>query len=231
VGQWNPDLGKKQVRQVVDDTLNTIQSAIKKTGKVRLKGIGTITTRKKPAQKGGKLVDTTLGETVPEGAELELPPSAETMERLKTPPAEKMAECYAPKSKMIANPNSPLAHDGVTEAGVIGEKQTRDGFAPGPITGWWDHGFALRQLTMETGATIPVHTRAEQEVIFVQEGTLELVWADGTLIMGAGDTLSVPIGLPHGFRNPASALLTAFIIRGSDDPAAPEFVEPSAAAE
>jgi quercetin dioxygenase-like cupin family protein len=181
--------------------------------------------------KGGKLVDTTLGETVPEGAELELPPSAETMERLKTPPAEKMAECYAPKSKMIANPNSPLAHDGVTEAGVIGEKQTRDGFAPGPITGWWDHGFALRQLTMETGATIPVHTRAEQEVIFVQEGTLELVWADGTLIMGAGDTLSVPIGLPHGFRNPASALLTAFIIRGSDDPAAPEFVEPSAAAE
>jgi nucleoid DNA-binding protein len=56
VAQWNPDLPKTQVRQVVDDTLNTVQAAIKKTGKVRLKGIGTITTRKKPAQKGGKLV-------------------------------------------------------------------------------------------------------------------------------------------------------------------------------
>lgn len=181
--------------------------------------------------KGGKLVDTTLGEKVPDGAELELPPSPEVMERLKTPPAEKMLQCYAAAGAMPANANSPLAADGVEEAGVIGEKQTRDGFAPGPITGWWGHGFALRRLRMLTGATVPAHVRSEPEVIFVQDGTLEVSWEGGRLVMGAGDTLSVPVGLAHGFRNPASAPVTAFLVRGSDDPAAPQFASSSVAAE
>jgi nucleoid DNA-binding protein len=56
VAQWNPELPKTQVRQVVDDTLNTVHDAIAKIGKVRLKGIGTIKTKKVPARKGGKLV-------------------------------------------------------------------------------------------------------------------------------------------------------------------------------
>jgi len=181
--------------------------------------------------KGGKLIDTTLGEEVPADAELELPPSPEVMERLKTPPAEKMAQCYASASAMVVNTNSPLAMPGVAEAGVIGEKQTDDGFGPGPISGWWGHGFALRRLRMETGASVPAHARGEQEVIFVQEGTLEVSWDSGSLVMGAGDTLSVPVGLAHSFRNTASAPMIAFIIRGSDNPAAPRFASGSAAAE
>lgn len=56
VAQWNPDLPKTQVRQIVDDSLNTVHDAIQKVGKVRLKGIGTIKTKKVPARKGGKLV-------------------------------------------------------------------------------------------------------------------------------------------------------------------------------
>lgn len=56
VSQWNPDLPKTQVRQIVDDSLNTVHDAIQKVGKVRLKGIGTIKTKKVPARKGGKLV-------------------------------------------------------------------------------------------------------------------------------------------------------------------------------
>ena len=70
---------------------------------------------------------------------------------------------------------------------------------------------------------LPAHSRAEQEVIFVQSGTLEVTWADGKLIMGAGDTLTVPVGLVHGFRNPASADAIAFVIRGAAAPAAPQF--------
>ena len=56
VSAWNPDLPKTQVRQIVDDTLGTVHDAIAKVGKVRLKGIGTIKTKKVPARKGGKLV-------------------------------------------------------------------------------------------------------------------------------------------------------------------------------
>ena len=59
----------------------------------------------------------------------------------------------------------------------------------------------------------------------------EVTWADGRLILGAGDTLTVPVGLAHGFRNPASADAIAFVIRGAAAPAAPQFEENRMAAE
>lgn len=180
--------------------------------------------------KGGKLIDTTLGETVPQGAEFELPPSDALMAELKTPPLETMLQCYVSRDAMIANPKSPLAFPGVEDAGVIGEKLTDDGFAVGPISGWWGHGFSLRRLRLQTGAIIPSHSRAEQEVLFVQDGTLEISWDGGKLVLGAGDTFSVPVGLAHAFRNPASVPGTMFVIRGSDNPTAPVFSSLSAVA-
>ena len=179
--------------------------------------------------KGGKLIDTTLGETVPEGAELEQPPTAQKLAELATPPIEELSRYYVPHAKMAGNPNSPLAGEGVEEAALIGDVDAPDGFKAGPIVGHWQHGFALRRLKLETGAVVPQHSRSEQEVIFVQSGTLEVNWADGKLILGAGDTLTVPVGLAHGFRNPASADAIAFIIRGSAAPAAPQWAKAKAA--
>jgi quercetin dioxygenase-like cupin family protein len=181
--------------------------------------------------KGGKLIDTTLGESVPAGAELESPPPAELLANLRTPPAEKLAQCYVSHRDMRANPHGPLAGEGVEEAGVIVPAATEDGFPPGPIVGWWRHGFNVRRLRLQTGASVGQHARAEPEVIFVHDGTLEVSWAGGRIVMGAGDTLSVPVGLFHGFRNTASAPLTAFIVRGADSPRPPVFAAQRAAAE
>jgi len=100
---------------------------------------------------------------------------------------------------------------------------TSDGFAAGPIAGWWSHGFNLRRLVLQSGAYVPFHARAEAEVLFIQSGTLEVSWPTGSLMMGAGDTLTVPIGLQHAFRNTASVPCDVFVVRGSDDPAMPVF--------
>jgi quercetin dioxygenase-like cupin family protein len=181
--------------------------------------------------KGGKLVDTTLGEKVPEGAEMEVPPDAAKLKELATPPMSEMARYAIKAADMKGNPNSPLAAPGVEEDAVIGDVDGADGFKAGPIVGHWQHGFALRRLKLETGATIPAHSRSEQEVIFVQSGTLEVNWADGVLILGAGDTLTIPVGLAHGFRNPASADAIAFVVRGAAAPAAPVFAGNKVAAE
>jgi len=179
--------------------------------------------------KGGKLIDTTLGETVPEGAEMEQPPSAEKLKELATPPMSELAQYAIKAADMKGNPNSPLSGPGVEEDALIGDVDAQDGFAAGPIVGHWQHGFALRRLKLETGATIPSHSRAEQEVIFVQSGTLEFNWDEGKLILGAGDTLTVPVGLMHGYRNPASTDAIAFVIRGAASPAAPVFAVAQAA--
>ena len=179
--------------------------------------------------KGGKLIDTTLGEKVPEGAEMEQPPDAAKLRELATPPMSELARYAMKAADMRANPNSPLAGEGVEEAALIGDVDAADGFAAGPIIGHWQHGFALRRLKLETGTSIPAHARSEQEVIFVQSGTLEFSWDGGKLILGAGDTLTVPIGLMHAYRNPASADAIAFVIRGAAAPAAPVFAAARAA--
>lgn len=173
--------------------------------------------------KGGKLVDTTIGEKIPENAELEMPPSSQEIAALATPDTEKLLSCYCSVEQQKPNPDSPLAREGVTEAAIIGIQPTNDGFARSPIQGWWEHGFCVRGLTMETGASIPAHTRLEAEVFIIQEGNLEISWAGGELILTAGDTFSAPVGLVRRLRNPSSATLKAYVVRGGDNPSAPVF--------
>src|SRR5215218_7378466 len=84
---------------------------------------------------------------------------------------------------MKGNPHSPLAGPGVEECPAITPTEPRDGFKPGPIVGWWPHGFNLRCLKLETGARVPGHIRDEEEVILVHRGTLEVATPQGTLVL------------------------------------------------
>jgi mannose-6-phosphate isomerase-like protein (cupin superfamily) len=173
--------------------------------------------------KGGKLVDTTQGESVPAGAELEQAPNDELIRRLATPSLEKLAQGVVRLADMRGNPASPLAGPGVEECPVITPTDTKDGFAPGPIVGWWPHGFNLRCLRMETGAHVKPHARDEEEVIFVHRGTLEVATPQGTVLLGAGDTLSTPKGLERAFRAMCSDGVVAYVVRGGDEAGAVRF--------
>jgi mannose-6-phosphate isomerase-like protein (cupin superfamily) len=179
--------------------------------------------------KGGRLVDTTIGETVPEGAELEDAPNEELIRRLATPSLDKLAEGHVPHGSMKGNPASPLAGPGVEECPVITPTNTRDGFEPGPIVGWWPHGFNLRCLKMATGATVPPHTRDDEEVIFVHSGTLEVQTPQGNIVMGAGDTFTTPKGLERSFRALSSDGVIAYVVRGGDEAGAVRFTNRMAA--
>lgn len=177
--------------------------------------------------KGGKLIDTISGSYELKHVELETPPTEEDLQRLRTPSLEELKKCVVRASEIKANPGSPLAGEGVEEAGIIVPQETSDGFSAGPIQGWWPHDFNLRQLTLQTGAYVPMHARKEVEVLFVQSGTVEIGWTLGaheeSLLMGAGDTLSVPVGLQHSFRNTSSAPAVLFVVRGTENPQMPAF--------
>ncbi len=177
--------------------------------------------------KGGKLIDTTSGQYELKELELETPPTEQSLADLKTPSLDRLEGCRIRASEIKANPDSPLAGEGVEEAGVIVPQTTADGFPPGPIQGWWPHDFNLRQLTLETGAYIPLHARQEVEVLFIQQGTIEISWRNDereeSLFLGAGDTLSVPIGVQHSFRNTASVPAVLFVVRGTENPQQPTF--------
>jgi len=173
--------------------------------------------------KGGMLIDTSTGDYTLRDLDLEQPIDTGDVDQLVTPPVEKLLQCIVRAGTAQTNPASPLAGEGVSEAGLIVPQATDDGFSPGPIAGWWPHGFNLRLLTLESGAFVPAHARAEAEVLFVQSGTFEVRWGDESLMLGAGDTLSVPIGVAHSFRNTASVPAEVFITRGTENPARPTF--------
>jgi quercetin dioxygenase-like cupin family protein len=119
---------------------------------------------------------------------------------------------------------SALDGPGVAEVSLVSPRDTGDGFAAGPVRGGWPHGFSVRQLTMQSCCYVPLHSRQEAEVLFVHEGTLEVSWSEGAVVLGAGDTLSVPVGLPHAFRNATSMPNCVFVVRGSEDPRRPSFL-------
>jgi mannose-6-phosphate isomerase-like protein (cupin superfamily) len=179
--------------------------------------------------KGGKLVDTTIGESVPAGAEREQPPSADVLARLATPAAERLKGTVVTPAELKANPASPLAGPGVEEAAIITPKATKDGFQPGPISGWWPHGFNLRRLTLASGARVPAHVRHEEEVIFVHDGMMEVETSEGTVVLGPGDTFTTPKGLDRAFRGLASTGTAAYVVRGGDEAGAVEFLARKAA--
>jgi len=173
---------------------------------------------------GGRLVDTTVGERVPEGARLQRPPSAAEIAALATPPAEELRGCVVAARDLRPNPASPLARAGVEEAPVITPQQTGDGFGPGPIAGWWPHGFNLRCLRIASGASVPRHFRDEREVIMVHRGVLQVTTPDGEALLGPGDTFTTPPGAPRAFRATSSDAAIAYVVRGGDAPAAPRFL-------
>jgi mannose-6-phosphate isomerase-like protein (cupin superfamily) len=173
---------------------------------------------------GGRLIDTTAGEVVPAGATPQRPPSAAEIAGLAAPPAEQLAGCVLKPRQFLGNPASPLAAPGVEELAIITPAATGDGFAPGPITGWWPHGFNLRALRLESGAAVARHARAEAEVIFVHRGVLQVTTPAGEAILGPGDTFTTPKGMPRRFRASSSNGVAAYVVRGGDAPAAPRFL-------
>ena len=189
---------------------------------------------------GGKLVDTTEGESVPEGAQRTPKTDADTVARLATPDRDLESECVARMGALTSEDASPLTGNGVSECAVITPKETQDGFGPGPISGWWPHGFNLRLLVFAPEAATPAHAREEEEVVFVQSGTLDVEWDDGrggsgALTLGPGDTFTCPVGVTRTYRNAAKphadrtervsddhdGVTRAFVVRGGDSPAAP----------
>ena len=178
---------------------------------------------------GGRLIDTRAGQVVPADAVPQAPPSAADLARLASPPDAKMLEGVVRFADLRPNPQSPLAGPGVEECAIITPKATRDGFAPGPVVGWWPHGFNLRCLKMASGAHVAAHVRHEEEVIFVHKGTLEIATPEGRVVMGAGDTFTTPKGLARGFRATSSDGCTAYVVRGGVEAGAATFVRDKAA--
>ncbi|GAB3323759.1 cupin domain-containing protein [Haloplanus salinarum] len=61
--------------------------------------------------------------------------------------------------------------------------------------------FAIRRFTLDPGAEVPKHTNAVEHEQYVLSGEY-VVGIDGEEhVVSAGDTLLIPAGVPHWYRN------------------------------
>jgi mannose-6-phosphate isomerase-like protein (cupin superfamily) len=172
----------------------------------------------------GRLIDTTQGQRVPEGARVMRPTTAEDVARLKRYSTDDLRAIVLPAAEMAAAPGSVLAAratGGLRETPIVGDASEVEGVPAGKMA--WPHGFHLRRLVLDPGASVPLHVRVEEEVLLMHRGTLCFEGGDDTIELGPGDVFSVPKGLARCYRNPGAEPAAVYVVRGGDRPAAPQW--------
>lgn len=133
----------------------------------------------------GQLIDTTAGQAVPDGA----PPMPRTS-----------AEQVAALNRATARDAERLvwrATSGTGVAPIIGHGGALD----------WPHPFTLDRMDIVSDRATP----AAPEVLFVHTGALTISWDGGPLTLGAGDTMTVPVGLERTLSGDAAVYRVAGI--------------------
>jgi mannose-6-phosphate isomerase-like protein (cupin superfamily) len=168
----------------------------------------------------GTLIDTAKGDALPEGTRTMRPTTAEEVARLYVPTLAEAQGFAVVPSEFAGLPSGPLTGNGVTETAVLGPANAKEGTSAGKLD--WAHGFQLRRLHLDKNSSTAAHGRGEPEVLFVQDGELQVTWPNGSLGMSAGDTLTVPIGLERCYSSGSGA--TVFVVHGGDEPEPPQFI-------
>ena len=116
----------------------------------------------------GSLVDTTLGETIPEGKQAMPVTSQSQIDEHRVVSSEALESIVIRTKDFAWGKDSVLAqYEGVEEVSLVGGDSPEEGINASKLG--WKHGFVVRGLRCQAGATIPAHTRAEEEVIFVHQ--------------------------------------------------------------
>lgn len=152
----------------------------------------------------GTLIDTTRGETVPEGARPMPETTPEQVAALARADSAALAACVIP----AAMPRPAALHGeapGIAERLLIGAA---------PID--WPHGFTLAEVTLSPEAAIAPHRLAVPDVWFVQHGAVEVAIGEETALCGPGDTITVPAGAARSLANRGRGTATVVQVRGGD---------------
>ena len=171
----------------------------------------------------GSLIDTTKGETIPQGKKAMAATTADDVARLRKMTAEEMADCVVLHDELRPSSDADMALAGVKEYPIIGCASPGEHIDAGKMA--WPHGFHLRHIAIDPGVVSKQHARDEEEVILMQSGSLSVRFADGDVEIGPGDIFTIPVGMPRTFSNTHDDIAEAYIVRGGDHPKPPRLID------
>ena len=171
----------------------------------------------------GNLIDTSIGEKVPDGDRPCTPTSLEDVKSFRTMSAQEMGQCVVVNDDIDFSADTEVCSQasGVLEGAIIGPSNPNEKIDAGKISN--THGFHFRVLVLEPGAVIPSHSRSEEEVLFVHKGAVVVDWERESLELAVGDTATTPIGMTKSIRADAKTGAVLYAVRGGDAPAAPQW--------
>jgi len=171
----------------------------------------------------GSLVDTTLGETVPNGKKAMPVTSDEQIAQHRVVDSDAMETIVQRTTSFNWSSNSGLAQfDGVEEVALVGPENAEEGISESKLN--WSHNFVVRGLKLQAGAKVNDHIRFEEEVIFVHQGQVCITVDNESILLGKGDTFTTPIESVRSFENKGSSESILYITRRHDTPKPAKFV-------
>jgi mannose-6-phosphate isomerase-like protein (cupin superfamily) len=138
----------------------------------------------------GSLVDTAAGQSLPDGVAPLAPTTREQADRLDRMDA-------AAAAKMVVRDAAAKASGPIT---IIG--------ANAPLN--WHHGFTMQRIDINTGDHYLDDSGSKHtQVLFIHRGSISIAAKDGPMIIGEGDTISLPHGFMHHFATSTGATVFA----------------------
>jgi quercetin dioxygenase-like cupin family protein len=168
----------------------------------------------------GSLIDTTIGESLPDNISRVLPSSREEIAYIRTPTLAEMVKQVARRDQLRVDTGSLPTSEHMQESAVI--LTSHDGQSTAAAIAA-PHDFTVHRLTLDAGATTPCYRHDGAEVLLVIEGSL--VWrnsmthATESTPLNSGDTFSVPPNTSRCLEALTDAVV--FIVRGGVPAGAP----------
>jgi quercetin dioxygenase-like cupin family protein len=169
--------------------------------------------------KTGNLIDTSVGEAIPDDDEPMLPTTEQDLASFDCLKASDLKGWYLRASDIKPCATAPLTGDGVSECLVIGPENLAEGVPAAPIAA--PHEFHLRRVRMQPGASVPIHARQEVEVLFVHSGQLVVSIEGIDIVLNQGDYFTVPMRQMRSWHNRDTTPNDIQVVRGGDHPSAP----------
>lgn len=172
----------------------------------------------------GRLIDTTIGETVPEGAHETQPLTPEELKRFKKLTVEDMAPFII---RLADIKNNPGLTDETVLPGFAGRVYPLAGpyYTQGAAKQGgddWHFNFNLVAVKGDPGQATALYSREAPEVYNPFNGSWRFTWLEGeeehSLVLGAGDTFTCPAGVYRRFENTGPEEAVMYVVLGGDVP-------------
>jgi len=168
----------------------------------------------------GNLIDTTRGQELKPEQRPMKPTTEADLAKFNRLTSNDLERCVVRRSQL--DTNGDQNDSGIRETPLIGEAGY---MGAGKMD--WPHGFHVRHMRIEPGASTDGHFRREEEVILMHRGALSIRLQDRDVCIGPGDVMTLPIKAPRSFSNDGPEVVHAYVIRGGDQPLPPTTIDQS----